>query len=215
MQSAGCTSTRLSNRTSRCNECFAGGRQSRGIERAKIRYEIAPDLSHWGVEIVGLLQRTLGLGVQALRHIVQDVRGLVHPAALLAGDRPHFAERLPEPKRAIGDRNLRRPIVTPNSGERTIGCRRMQGAGIPRERREAPNPNYLPGADEGSSDLAPARSSPASQQSGDGGLPGEKIAPDLQLPDLGSPSAPPRPPAPCCRAQTARPHASPAPASSC
>ena len=35
------------------NECFAGGRQSRGIERAKIRYEIAPDLGHWGVEIVG------------------------------------------------------------------------------------------------------------------------------------------------------------------
>src|ERR1700759_709686 len=30
----------------------------------------------------------------------------------------------------------------------------------------------------------PARSSPASQQSGDGGLPGKKIALDLQLPDL-------------------------------
>ena len=30
-----------------------GGRQSRGIERAKITYEIAPDLGHWGVEIVG------------------------------------------------------------------------------------------------------------------------------------------------------------------
>jgi hypothetical protein len=35
------------------NECFAGGRQSRGVERAKITYEIAPDLGHWGVEIVG------------------------------------------------------------------------------------------------------------------------------------------------------------------
>ena len=35
------------------NECFTGGRQSRGIERAKIIYEIAPDLGHWGVEIVG------------------------------------------------------------------------------------------------------------------------------------------------------------------
>ena len=35
------------------NECFAGGRQSRGIERAKISYEIAPDLGHWGVEIIG------------------------------------------------------------------------------------------------------------------------------------------------------------------
>src|SRR5947207_14279920 len=38
------------------NECFAGGRQSRGIERAKIRYEIAPDLGHWGVEIYGKIK---------------------------------------------------------------------------------------------------------------------------------------------------------------
>jgi hypothetical protein len=38
------------------NECFAGGRQSRGIERAKISYEIAPDLGHWGVEIVGKIK---------------------------------------------------------------------------------------------------------------------------------------------------------------
>ena len=38
------------------NECFAGGRQSRGIERANITYEIAPDLGHWGVEIVGRLK---------------------------------------------------------------------------------------------------------------------------------------------------------------
>jgi hypothetical protein len=38
------------------NECFAGGRQSRGIERAHIRYEIAPDLGHWGVEIVGKIK---------------------------------------------------------------------------------------------------------------------------------------------------------------
>jgi hypothetical protein len=35
------------------DECFTGGRQSRGIEQAKITYEIAPDLGHWGVEIVG------------------------------------------------------------------------------------------------------------------------------------------------------------------
>jgi len=32
------------------------GRQSRGIERANITYEIAPDLGHWGVEIVGKLK---------------------------------------------------------------------------------------------------------------------------------------------------------------
>src|SRR5207244_13361629 len=35
------------------NECFAGGRQARGVERAKIAFEIAPDQAHWGVEIVG------------------------------------------------------------------------------------------------------------------------------------------------------------------
>jgi hypothetical protein len=35
------------------NECFADGRQSRGTERAKITYEIGPDLGHWGVEIIG------------------------------------------------------------------------------------------------------------------------------------------------------------------
>jgi len=35
------------------NECFTGGRQSRGVERATITYEIAPDLGHWGVEIIG------------------------------------------------------------------------------------------------------------------------------------------------------------------
>src|SRR5271168_1680450 len=38
------------------NECFAGGRQSRGIERAKINYEIAPDLGHWGVEILSKIK---------------------------------------------------------------------------------------------------------------------------------------------------------------
>src|SRR5207342_3812627 len=54
-----------------------------------------------------LLQRTLGLGVQALRQLVQDVGGLVHPAALLAGCRPHLAKRFPEAERPVSDRNLR------------------------------------------------------------------------------------------------------------
>jgi hypothetical protein len=65
----------------------------------------------------------------------------------------------------------------------------------------------------------PAQSSPASQQSGDGGLPGKKIALDLQLTDLAvqivdhflriraAGALLPR--------RTAPPHASPAPASSC
>ena len=34
-------------------EACADGRQSCGIERAQITYEIAPDLGPWGVEIVG------------------------------------------------------------------------------------------------------------------------------------------------------------------
>src|ERR1700680_311695 len=37
---------------------------------------------------------------------------LSHPAALFAGCRPHLAERLPEPERAIGGRNLRRRCQT-------------------------------------------------------------------------------------------------------
>jgi hypothetical protein len=32
---------------------YPEGRQVRGIERARITFEIAPDLGHWGVEIVG------------------------------------------------------------------------------------------------------------------------------------------------------------------
>jgi hypothetical protein len=32
---------------------FAEGRQVRGVERARIRFEIAPDRSQWGTEIVG------------------------------------------------------------------------------------------------------------------------------------------------------------------
>ena len=32
---------------------FAEGRQARGVERARIIFEIAPDCSHWGTEITG------------------------------------------------------------------------------------------------------------------------------------------------------------------
>ena len=35
------------------NECFAAVRQTRGVERAKITFEIAPDQAYWGVEIAG------------------------------------------------------------------------------------------------------------------------------------------------------------------
>ena len=38
------------------NECFAGGRQALGVERARITFEIAPDQASWGVEIAGKLK---------------------------------------------------------------------------------------------------------------------------------------------------------------
>ena len=38
---------------------------------------------------------------------VEDVGGLVHPAALAADPRPYFLDRLPEAERAIGDRQSR------------------------------------------------------------------------------------------------------------
>src|SRR6266699_6456106 len=37
----------------RVAEFFAEGRQIVGVERARIAFEIAPDLGHWGVEIAG------------------------------------------------------------------------------------------------------------------------------------------------------------------
>ena len=46
---------------------------------------------------------TAWLWLLALRQLVEDVGGLVHPAALLACRRPHLAERLPEAERAVGD----------------------------------------------------------------------------------------------------------------
>src|SRR5712671_2277380 len=40
--------------------------------------------------------------------VVQDVRGLVHPAALSARLGPHFLDCLPEAERAVGDGELGR-----------------------------------------------------------------------------------------------------------
>ena len=54
-----------------------------------------------------LVQCPLGLGLQALRQLVQDVRRLVHPAALATGCGPHLLDRLPEAERTVGDRQLR------------------------------------------------------------------------------------------------------------
>jgi len=46
------------------------------------------------------------------------------------------------------------PQTLPNFGSGRSVADARKGARIPRERREAPNPHYLPGAGEGSSDLA-------------------------------------------------------------
>jgi hypothetical protein len=54
------------------------------------------------------LQGPLGLGVLTFWQLIQHVCRLVHLAALLARFRPHLAERLPEPKSAIGDGEFRR-----------------------------------------------------------------------------------------------------------
>ena len=49
------------------------------------------------------LQGPLGLRLLTFRQFVENIGGLVHPAALLACGRPQLAERLPEAKRTVGD----------------------------------------------------------------------------------------------------------------
>src|SRR5262245_49502191 len=72
-----------------------------GIER---RERILLGLSH-----PDLLQRSLGLGLLALRQLVEEIGGLVHPATLPAHLGPYLFEGLPKAKRAIGDRELGTP----------------------------------------------------------------------------------------------------------
>src|SRR5437899_3211981 len=54
-----------------------------------------------------LLQRSFGFRLLAFRQLGEHVRGLVHPAALLARFRPDLTGGLPEPECAIGDAELR------------------------------------------------------------------------------------------------------------
>src|SRR6476660_158767 len=59
-----------------------------------------------------LLQRPLGFRMLALRQLVEHIGGLVHPATLAAGLRPHFLDRLPEAERASATASSG-PIASP------------------------------------------------------------------------------------------------------
>src|SRR6266851_5952692 len=62
---------------------------------------VLPGLRHPDV-----LQCTLGLCLQALWQLVQDIRRFVHPTALRTRLRPHLIDRLPEAERPVGDGEL-------------------------------------------------------------------------------------------------------------
>src|SRR5256886_8120363 len=66
--------------------------------------------SNFGFGHPDLLQRSFGLRLLAFRQLGEHVRGLVHPAALLARFRPDLTGSLPEPECAIGDDEPRRHI---------------------------------------------------------------------------------------------------------
>ena len=62
---------------------------------------VRPGLGHPDV-----LERPLGFALQTLRQPVEDVGGLVHPAALLARLGPDLGKRLPEAERTVSDREF-------------------------------------------------------------------------------------------------------------
>src|SRR5437868_12956624 len=57
----------------------------------------------------------LGPRVLALRQLVQNIGGLVHPTALTAGLWPNLLERLPEPECTVGNRELGTDRKPPSS----------------------------------------------------------------------------------------------------
>src|ERR1700692_706190 len=71
-------------------------------ERIECSLGVLPGLRHPDV-----LQCTLGLCLQALWQLVQDIRRFVHPAALCTRLRAHLIDRLPEAERPVGDGELR------------------------------------------------------------------------------------------------------------
>jgi hypothetical protein len=70
-------------------------------ERIEGGLGVLPGLGHPDV-----LKHSLGFALQTLRQPVEDVGGLVHPAALLARLGPHLGKRLPETERTVGDREF-------------------------------------------------------------------------------------------------------------
>src|ERR1700675_433603 len=62
-----------------------------------------------------LLQCALGLCLLALRQLVQNICGLVHPTALAARLWPNLLERLPEPECTVGNRELGSDRKPPSS----------------------------------------------------------------------------------------------------
>src|SRR2546430_2366493 len=73
-----------------------------------------------GIGHPDLLQCALGPRVLALRQLVQNIGGLVHPTALTAGLWPNLLERLPEPECTVGNRELGTDRKPPSSQDRAV-----------------------------------------------------------------------------------------------
>src|SRR5258708_22150564 len=78
---------------------FDGPSSDEGVER---RERILLGLSH-----PDLLQRPLGLRLLTLRQLVEDIGGIVHPAAFSARVTTYLFEGLPSNQRAMHDPELR------------------------------------------------------------------------------------------------------------
>src|SRR5437660_10820537 len=99
-----------------CREVVEGSNASRSlIKHSTALSYLTPQVDE-GVEgreciLLGLghpdfLQRPLGFRLLALRQLVEDVGGFVHPATLAARLGAYLLEGLPKPERAIGHREL-------------------------------------------------------------------------------------------------------------
>ena len=56
-----------------------------------------------GLNHPDLVERPFSFRLPALRQVVENISGVVHPAALAAGLRLHFLDGLPKAKSAVGD----------------------------------------------------------------------------------------------------------------